>query len=127
MQVVRCLQAVRERRAAAPVLQNHFGVVARIVAATAAHSELRTDVAKGFVRVTPEISRISLTVLAKFLEQVELGLDVPVLLASGQLHQSLQGAVGVRKLARSLGQLGAWSLRKVVKLLLSPLLLGLGQ
>ena len=108
------LQAVRERRAAAPVLQNNLGVVARIVTATAAHSELRTDVAKGFVRVTPEISRISLTVLAKFLEQVELGLDVPVLLASGQLHQSLQGAVGVRKLARSLGQLGAWSLRKVV-------------
>jgi len=96
------------------VLQNDFEVVPRIVTATAAHSELCTDIAKGLVRVAAKSSRISLAVLAKFPEQVERRLDVPVLIASLQLCQGLKRAVSVSKLARSLGQLGAWSLRKVV-------------
>ena len=104
----------RERCAAAPVQQYRAGVVARTVNTSTTNSELSADVAKGFVCVAPEVPRISPTELAKFLKQVQLWLDVPILVACLQLDQSLQRAVTVSELAWSCGQLRTRSLREVV-------------
>ena len=89
----------KERCAAAPVQQYRTGVVARAVTTSTTNSELSADVAKGFVCGALEISRISPAELAKFLKQVQLWLDVPILVACFQLDQSLQRAVTVSELA----------------------------
>ena len=63
-----------------------------------------TDVAEGLVFVAPEIPGIPRAKLAELLEQVQLGLDVPILSALFLQDKLSQGAVAVGKLAASLSQ-----------------------
>ena len=78
--------------------------VAWAVRSSITPTKASTDIAEGLVLVAPKVPGVSRAELTEFLEQMQLGLDVPVLSAEVLQDKLLQSTVAVGKLPGSLSQ-----------------------